>query len=185
MTAPSRRSFSTGVSVRRRFGVARLLLATLGIVALTGYFSFSLTVATFAIANFFTYFTVLSAMIAVLVLLAAGVTALRHPHDPAWLDMSRAMVTTYLLVSGIVYAIIVMQAAGANYSIAVPWSSQILHFWIPTLALIDWVVDPFKTRVPWRHLGSVIVFPILWLVFTLVRGPMAVSYTHLTLPTIY
>ncbi|MBB5639826.1 Pr6Pr family membrane protein [Cryobacterium roopkundense] len=164
--------------MRRRFGTARLLLATLGIVSLTGYFSYSLGVATFAIANFFTYFTVLSAIAAVLVLLAAGVTALRRPQDPAWLDMARAMMTTYIMVSGVVYAIIVWQSASANYSIAVPWSSQILHFWIPALALIDWIVDPFKTRVPWRYLGWVIVFPIAWLVFTLVRGPMVGWYPY-------
>ena len=164
--------------MRRRFGVARLLLATLGIVSLTGYFSYSLDVATFAITNFFTYFTVLSAIAAVIVLLAAGVTAVRRPEDPAWLDMARAMITTYILVSGVVYAIIVWQSASANYSIAVPWSSQILHFWIPTLALIDWIVDPFKARVPWRYLGWVIVFPIVWLVFTLVRGPIVGWYPY-------
>lgn len=164
--------------MRKRFGVARLLLGTLGIVALTGYFNYSLGVATFAIVNFFTYFTVLSGIAAIIVLFIAGATALRRPEDPAWLDMARAMITTYALVSGVVYAIIVMQSASVHYSIAVPWSSQILHFWIPSLALLDWIVDPYKARVPWRYLGWVIVFPVLWLIFTLIRGPIVGWYPY-------
>ncbi|MDH6237725.1 Pr6Pr family membrane protein [Cryobacterium sp. CG_9.6] len=156
--------------MRRRFGIARLLLATLGFIALTGYFIYTLGVASFALSNFFSYFTVQSAIAAILVLGLAALIALRRPRDPAWLDMARAMITTYILVSGVVYALIVLQASGANYAIAVPWSSQVLHFWIPALALLDWIVDPFKARVPWRYLPWVIVFPITWLVFTLIRG---------------
>jgi len=164
--------------VRRTFGVARLLLATLELVSLTGYFIYTLGVASFAIGNFFAYFTVLSAMATVLVLATASGIALRRPRDPAWLDMARVMITTYILVSGIVYAIIVLQAAGVNYSIAVPWSSQILHFWIPAFVLLDWIVDPYKARVPWRYLAWVIVFPILWLVVTLIRGDLLGWYPY-------
>jgi len=164
--------------VRRRFAVARLLLATLEIIALTGYFFYTLAVQSFSIGNFFAYFTVQSAMATVLVLITAGVIALRRPQDPAWLDMARAMITTYVLLSGVVYALIVWQAAGANYSIGVPWSSQLLHFWIPALALIDWFVDPSKARVPWRYLGWVIVFPVIWLIVTLVRGPRVGWYPY-------
>jgi len=160
------------------FGVARLLLATLELVSLTGYFIYTLGVASFAIANFFAYFTVLSAIATVLVLATAAAIALRRPRDPAWLDMARVMITTYVLVSGIVYAIIVLQAAGVNYSIAVPWSSQILHFWIPAFLLLDWIVDPYKARVPWRYLAWVIVFPIIWLVFTLIRGDQLGWYPY-------
>jgi len=164
--------------VRRRFGVARLLLASLGITSLIGYFIYTLGVQSFSMSNFFAYFTVQSAIAAVLVLLTAAVIALRRPEDPAWLDMARAMITTYVLVSGVVYALIVVQASSAHYAIGVPWSSQLLHFWIPSLALLDWIVDPFKARVPWRYLGWVIVFPIIWLVFTLVRGPIVGWYPY-------
>ncbi|TDW29355.1 Pr6Pr family membrane protein [Cryobacterium psychrophilum] len=164
--------------MRRTFGVARLLLATVELVSLTGYFMYTLSVASFAIGNFFAYFTVLSAMTTVIVLVTAATIALRRPRDPAWLDMARVMITTYILVSGVVYAIIVWQAASVNYSIAVPWSSQILHFWIPAFVLIDWIVDPYKARVPWRYLAWVIVFPVIWLVGTLIRGDILGWYPY-------
>ena len=163
---------------RTAFGLARLGLTTAGLVALVGYFQYTLGVATFAIANFFSYFTVQSAIVSVAVFLTAAVVALRRPSDPAWLDLLRAVVTTYILVSGVVYGIIVWQSSAANYSIEVPWSSQLLHFVIPTFALIDWIVDPFKARIPWKYLGWGIVFPVVWLVYTLVRGPIVGWYPY-------
>ncbi|TFD05487.1 MULTISPECIES: Pr6Pr family membrane protein [unclassified Cryobacterium] len=163
---------------RTAFGVARLGLTAVELVALIGYFQYTLGVTTFAIANFFSYFTVQSAIASIFVFVAAAVVALRRSTDPAWLDMLRAMVTTYILVSGVVYGIIVWQSSSANYSIEVPWSSQLLHFVIPVLALIDWIVDPFKARLPWRYLGWAIVFPVFWLVFTLLRGPIVGWYPY-------
>ncbi|WP_104135259.1 MULTISPECIES: Pr6Pr family membrane protein [unclassified Cryobacterium] len=166
------------MTTRTAFALARLGLAGAGLFALSGYFYYTLGVATFAIANFFSYFTVQSSIAAVAVIVTAAIVALRRPIDPAWLDMLRAMVTTYILVSGVVYGIIVWQSSGANYSIEVPWSSRLLHFIIPALALIDWMVDPFKARLPWKYLGWAIVFPIVWLVFTLIRGPIVGWYPY-------
>ncbi|TFD71630.1 Pr6Pr family membrane protein [Cryobacterium sp. Hb1] len=168
----------TGMRARTAFGVARLGLTATGLVALIGYFQYTLGVSTFAIANFFSYFTVQSAIVSIFVFMSAAVVALRRPTDPAWLDMLRAMVTTYILVSGVVYGIIVWQSSSANYSIEVPWSSQFLHFVIPVFALIDWIVDPYKARLPWKYLGWAIVFPVFWLVFTLIRGPVVGWYPY-------
>ena len=166
------------MNARTAFALARLGLSAAGLVALIGYFQYTLGVTTFAIANFFSYFTVQSGIASVIVFVTAAVVAARRLTDPAWLDMLRAMVTTYILVSGVVYGIIVWRSSGANYSIEVPWSSQLLHFVIPICALIDWIVDPYKARLPWKYLGWVIVFPVFWLVFTLIRGPIVGWYPY-------
>jgi len=166
------------MSARTTFGLVRLGLATVELIALIGYFTYTLGVTTFAIGNFFSYFTVQSAIASVVVFATAAVVALRRPADPAWLDRVRAMVTTYILVSGVVYGIIVWQSSAVNYSIEVPWSSQLLHFVIPVCALIDWIIDPFKARLSWKYLAWAIVFPVAWLVFTLVRGPIVRWYPY-------
>ena len=166
------------MNARTAFALARLGLTAAGLVALIGYFQYTLGVTTFVITNFFSYFTVQSAIASVIVFVTAAVVAVRRPTDPAWLDMLRAMVTTYILVSGVVYGIIVWRSSGANYSIEVPWSSQLLHFVIPLCALIDWIVDPYKARLPWRYLGWAIVFPVFWLIFTLIRGPIVGWYPY-------
>ena len=82
------------------------------------------------------YFTIQSAMLAVVTLLVAAAYALLRPVDPPLLGAFRTMVTVYLLVSGIVFAVIVLQASTRDYRVDVPWSDTLLHFVVPVLALI-------------------------------------------------
>ncbi|TFD20320.1 Pr6Pr family membrane protein [Cryobacterium sp. TMT2-23] len=179
--APSRAALPRTVALlplRRAFGIGRLLLAATGVVALLGYFDYVLGFATFAVYNYFSYFTVQSAMAAVVAFVAGALVAFRHATDPAWLDWFRLLVTTYIMVSGIVFLTIVIQSSSRDYTIEVPWSSQLLHFWIPTIALVDWLTDAGKARLPWKLLAWVLVLPSIWGVFTLVRGSMVGWYPY-------
>lgn len=158
---------------RRALGIFRLLIAVLEIVALVGNFQYVLGFRLFATANFFSYFTVQSAFAAVVTLAIAASFALFTPRDPAWLGVLRTMVTVYVLVSGIVFAIIVAQASTRDYRMDVPWSDTLLHFVVPALAMIAWTADSVMAtnpRVPWSTTGWVLVFPTIWLVYTLFRG---------------
>jgi len=153
--------------------VFRLLVAVLEIVALVGNLEYVLGFRFFATANFFSYFTVQSAMAAVVTLVIAGAFALLAPSDPAWLGILRTMVTVYVLCSGIVFGFIVAQASTRDYRVEVPWSDTLLHFVVPGLAIIAWTTDSVlavNPRVPWSTVGWVLVFPSLWLVYTLARG---------------
>lgn len=165
-------------TVRRGFGIGRLLLALLGVVALLGYFDYVLGFATFQIANYFSYYTVLSGMAAVVAFVAAAIAAFRHTTDPPWLDWFRLLVTTYITVSGIVFLTIVIQSSTRDYTIDVPWSSQLLHFWIPLIALLDWLTDAGKARLPWKILVWVLVAPSIWGVFALIRGSVVGWYPY-------
>jgi hypothetical protein len=166
------------VPVRRVFAVGRLLLALIAVIALLGYFDYVLGFATFAIYNYLSYFTVQSGMAAVVSFVAGAIVAFRQPVDPPWLDWFRLLVTTYILVSGIVFLTIVIQSSSRDYTIEVPWSSQLLHFWIPTIALLDWLTDVGKARLPWKTLAWVLVVPSLWGAFTLIRGSIVGWYPY-------
>ncbi|GAA1782270.1 Pr6Pr family membrane protein [Agromyces lapidis] len=158
---------------RRTLGVFRLAIAALEIVALIGNFEYVLGFRFFATANFFSYFTVQSAFLAVVTLGIAGAFALLAPRDPAWLGVLRTMVTVYVLVSGIVFGVIVTQASTRDYRVDVPWSDTLLHFVVPALAVVAWTADSIMAvnpRVPWATVGWVLVFPSVWLGYTLVRG---------------
>ena len=159
--------------VRRGLGVFRLLVAVLEVIALIGNFQYVLGFRFFATTNFFSYFTVQSAIGAVVTLVIAGAFALLTPRDPAWLGILRTMVTVYVLVSGIVFGLIVAQASTRDYRVDVPWSDTLLHFVVPALAVVAWTTDSIlglNPRVPWSTVGWVLVYPSLWLVYTLVRG---------------
>jgi len=158
---------------RIALGVFRLLIAALEVVALIGNFQYVLGFRFFATANFFSYFTVQSAFLAVVTLGVAGAFALLATHDPPWLGVVRTMVTVYVLVSGIVFALIVTQASTRDYRVDVPWSDTLLHFVVPSLAVIAWLADSIigvNPPVPWSTIGWVLVFPSAWLVYTLFRG---------------
>lgn len=173
MPGPRPRSAPGEVRARRVLGVFRLLVAALEVIALVGNFEYVLGFRFFATANFFSYFTVQSAIAAVITLTVAGIYALAAPHDPAWLGIVRTMVTVYLLVSGIVFGLIVAQASTRDYRVDVPWSDTLLHFVVPGLAVIAWTTDSIiavNPRVPWSTVGWVLVYPTIWLAYTLARG---------------
>ncbi|MRG59494.1 hypothetical protein GE115_06350 [Agromyces sp. CFH 90414] len=160
-------------SARRFLGGFRLAVALLEIVAIIGNFQYVLGFRFFATANFFSYFTIQSAFLAVITLLIAAVFALSAPRDPAWLGILRTMVTVYVLVSGVVFGLIVSQASTRDYRIEVPWSDTLLHFVVPALALVAWTTDSIMAvnpRVPWSTVGWVLVYPTIWLGYTLARG---------------
>jgi len=162
-----------GMRARRSLGIFRVLIAALEVIALVGNFEYVLGFRFFATANFFSYFTVQSAMLAVVTLCIAAAYALLAPNDPPWLGILRTMVTVYLLVSGIVFALIVGQASSRDYRIDVPWSDTLLHFVVPALAVVAWTADSIMAvnpRVPWSTVGWVLVYPLLWLPYTLLRG---------------
>ncbi|MFD5865446.1 Pr6Pr family membrane protein [Agromyces sp. NPDC127015] len=161
------------VRARRALGVFRLLIAALEVIALIGNFQYVLGFRFFATANFFSYFTVQSAFAAVATLGVAGAFALLAPRDPPWLGIVRTMVTVYVLVSGIVFALIVTQASTHDYRVDVPWSDTLLHFVVPALAVIAWTADSIiavNPPVPWSTVGWVLVYPSAWLVYALARG---------------
>jgi hypothetical protein len=165
------------VLVRRVFGAARILAALTGVVALIGDFSYTLGTSTFAIGNFFSYFTVQSIILGILVFVIGAVNALRQPVDPLWLDMVRLIATTFMIVSGIVFAFILIEGTVRGVPVWSPWSSQILHFWLPGFALLDWLLAPGRDA-PWKTIPWVLVFPTVWVVFTMVRGAFVFWYPY-------
>lgn len=173
---------AAGVATARRgLGLFRLAIAVLEIVALVANYQYVLRFPLFASVNFFSYFTIQSAMLAVATLLVAAWFAWFRPRDPVWLGVFRTMVTVYLLVSGVVFALIAVQASSRDYRLDVPWSDTLLHFVVPVLALIAWTVDALiavNPPVPWSTIWLVLLLPSAWLVYTLLRGAQLGWYPY-------
>jgi hypothetical protein len=162
----------------RVFGSLRLAAAVVAVVALIANFQYVLGFSTFATANYFSYFTQQSAMANVVVLVVSGLLTIRGRSDPRWFAAVHAVVTTYVIVSGVVFAVIVSQSASHHYSLAFPTSSQVLHFWISGYVLLDWLLAPGRTPVRWRTLWLVEIYPVVWGVFTVVRGRQVRWYPY-------
>jgi len=129
-------------------------------------------------ANFFSYFTILSNLSAAVVLIIAAVHGIRHrtsSAEPAWLATALVCVSTYMIVTGIVYNILLRQYPVAGISDV--WTNESLHLIGPLLLLADVLFAPRRRALRWRAVWVVAAFPVVWAVYTLVRadaitGPM-------------
>ncbi|WP_157154961.1 Pr6Pr family membrane protein [Diaminobutyricimonas sp. LJ205] len=167
-----------GIAVRRAFGAARLILAVLWIIALVGDIRYTLGFPTSVVGNFFSYFTVQSAIASTVVFLLGAVFAVRREIDPGWFDVLRVLVTTYTVSSGLVSLVILNQWAARGIYVDVPWSAQMLHFWLPALALLDWLFAPGRVHVSWLTAVLAVPFPLLWGAYTFIRGPLVGWYPY-------
>jgi hypothetical protein len=166
------------VSSRAACGAVRLFFALVCTVSLVSRFLWGLGSATFTAGNFFAYLTMQSNIAFVIVSVIGGVIALRAPVDPLWVTNLRGIVLSCTLVAGIVFAVLVQQAAARSFPIEVPWSDQVLHFWLPALAFVEWVVAPGRRLVQWRILCFVLGYPLVWGAITLVRGATVGWYPY-------
>jgi hypothetical protein len=103
---------------------------------------------------------------------------LRRIPEPDWASAARMLITSYLTVAGIVFGLLAAQAAERDYRLDVPWSDQLLHFWIPGFALADWLLAPGRHRVPWRFSYLVLGYPLIWGMVTMVRGSIVGWYPY-------
>ncbi|WP_166876651.1 Pr6Pr family membrane protein [Salinibacterium sp. ZJ450] len=165
-------------TTRRVFGAARFLLAGVWVFALIGDIEYTLGFPASVIGNFFSYFTVQSAIIAVAVFIAGGILAELRMSDPLWFDVLRALVTTYTVSSGLVSVVILSQWAVNDVRVDVPFSSQLLHFWLPLAALADWLFAPGRVHVSGVTALLSVPFPLVWGVFTFIRSPLVGWYPY-------
>ncbi len=129
------------------------------------------------LTNFFSYFTILSNVSAVVALSVAGGWGLRHASDaatePASIARLLACVTTYMVTTGVVYNLLLRNAP---VGISAPWVNEVLHVVAPLLLLADAFFAPARRRLSWRVLALIAAVPIVWIGYTLLRA------THVTSP---
>lgn len=129
------------------------------------------------VANYVSYFTILSNLSCVVALVLGGIWLLRTRRDaavePVWLATLFACATTYIVVTGIVYNLLLRSISIAGISDA--WTNETLHVVIPLVLLADAFFAPRRRPLPWRTIGVVVVFPILWVLYTMIRANFVVG----------
>ncbi|MFG1794705.1 Pr6Pr family membrane protein [Nocardia sp. NPDC049149] len=151
----------------------RVAFGVLGIVALAWIPLRNLHESAFSPGNYFSYFTIQSNVLGVLVLLLGG---LADPQGRRW-QAIRGASTLYLLITGVVYAVLL---ANIDVMLTDRWINDILHRVLPIVLVADWVLVPARARVELspRLVTSWLVYPVIYGVYTLVRGPMVDWYPY-------
>lgn len=162
---------------RQAVGALRLVAGALLIIALVFQIVEKTVNNDMVPGEYFTYFTILGSMLAIGVLVAGGVPALRHPVDPVPYTIARLSVVTYAVVTAIVYNVLLRGIPDEGFVVS-PWPGEIMHVWIPIVLLVDWLVSPGRPALRWTALRYVVIFPLAWLAFTLVRGALTNWYPY-------
>ncbi|NQX12503.1 Pr6Pr family membrane protein [Microbacteriaceae bacterium VKM Ac-2855] len=123
------------------------------------------------VTNFFSFFTIEANILSMVALLIGAGFLLANRGDPLWFQVTRASVVTYMVTTGVVYNLL-LRGIELPQGSTVGWSNEILHVVAPLYLLLDWLFAPGRKPLSFRTVWIVIVFPIVWAVYTLVRGPL-------------
>jgi hypothetical protein len=173
---------SKGTAVKISFAILRLAVAVAIVVAIVAQLQRSLEVwheqgvhdVAFQLVNFFSFFTIESNVASVAVLVTGAVYVFMKRGDPHWYTLFRVIVVTYMGVTGVVYNLL-LRGVELPQGTTVEWSNEILHVIAPAYLVLDWLFAPGRAPLNWRAIRAIVIFPIVWAAYTLVRGPFAID----------
>lgn len=120
--------------------------------------------------NVFSYFTVQSNIIAAVVFTLAAIAILRQKSYGNWFRYLRGGAVLYMLVTGVVYALLLQNNPEANPSLGIDWNNFVLHYLCPVFIVVWWLLWPSAKAISPKEALWLLVFPIAWIIFTLIRG---------------
>ncbi len=122
------------------------------------------------------YFTIQSNLIAAAVLLW---NAIRPPADREAMsrDLFRGAAVLYLAITGIVYAML-LSGYNAQFEREMAWANVMLHYIAPLAVLVDWFLVPPSPALTFRRAWVWILYPLLYLTYSLVRGALLDWYPY-------
>lgn len=168
--------------IRRIVLVGRAITAVLILAAIIGQLVTSVTFWTargdasipLNLLNFFSFFTIESNVLAMVVLGVLVAAQLGRPRIGRRFDVLLLSVTSFMVITGIVYNTL-LRGIELPQGATLGWSNEILHLIAPLWMLIDWLLSSGKRDVRFPDLGIVVIFPIVWLAYTLLRGPFTLD----------
>lgn len=131
-----------------------------------------------SLLNFFSFFTVQSNIVAAIVLLVVGVGTLVGAQSHRQFAFLRGAATLYMLMTGIISFLLLSDVPAEDLQATIPWVNAVIHYIMPIVMLADWLLYPpqfifsFRTTIYW------LVFPLLFLVYSLVRGAATGWYPY-------
>lgn len=148
--------------------VYRLFFGVLAVVAIVAQLASSMSDADFSLVNFFSFFTIQSNILAAGLFLTVGAAMLLGARKGSLhLAMFRGAATLYMLMTGIIYALLL---SGLEVQLTLPWVNVVLHYIMPVAVMMDWLIATPRYKIPYKFALLWLIFPILYALYSLVRG---------------
>lgn len=123
--------------------------------------------------EYFAYFSIVSAIVAGLFLITTSLGLLLKLEDTKWVEIARLSLTVAMVVVGVVYHLLLADVANDVRDGDYVWPvfpNEMIHTYAPILIVIDYLLSIKAFRIRLRAALWVAVFPLVWLVFSVVRG---------------
>ena len=125
--------------------------------------------------EYFAYFSIVTAIVAGLFLITTSFGLLLDVEDTKWVEIARLSLAVALIVVGVVYHALLADVANDVRDGDYAWPvlpNQIIHTYAPILAAIEYIITIKAFRIRLRSFLLVAVFPITWLVLSIIRGTL-------------
>jgi hypothetical protein len=166
-------------------GVARMHLGTVGrsaagCVAAIAWLGLAFQcISTFQMTHSFpltlwivvAYFTILTNMLVAVVF--TGLAASRTQMQASWIVAGTML---YILLVGIIYALLLHGKTELSGGSAV--ANVLLHMATPVLVTLFWIISTPKGQLAWSHPLVWAIYPVAYLVYSLVRGVQTGKYPY-------
>jgi hypothetical protein len=128
-----------------------------------------------SVVNFFSFFTNLSNVFAAGVLLYSAIHVIRGGKPSIGHDVLRAAAFIYLLIVGVVFTVLLRDV---DLGHLLPWVNNVLHYVMPLYVAIDFLYQPPNSKFSKKLITYWLLFPILYLVYSLIRGSIVGFYPY-------
>lgn len=154
--------------------VARMFFGALTLVAVGAQLVIHIQ-HNFSVLNFFSYFTNLSNIFASIVFIVGAVYLLEHREPTPAEDIIRGASVVAMAIVGIVFSALLQDT---DLGTLAPWVNVVVHYIMPIAVVVDWLYQSPKSRLSLKQLPYWLIYPLLYLVYTLIRGPIAKFYPY-------
>ena len=154
----------------------KIAFALLGFSALVTEVATLVERGQFKSGDFFSYFTVEANTLSVISLVVSAF-AVALGHRSARLDYLRGAVALFMTTTIIIF-IVLLSGYPASELTAVPWDNTVLHYIMPIAIIADWLFATRVQAIPYRKALLWLLFPLAYLLYSLVRGPIADWYPY-------
>ncbi len=145
----------------------RLFFGLLILVAITAQFVYKQPQNINSLVDFFSYFTILSNLLAAVVFLCLATG--RKTFLGVTIEALRPAVVVYMVITGIV--VLVLLEKYSSLALMLPWAGDVLHKITPIVFFADWLLHPPKKNIKYAAVFYWLIFPLVFVVYSLLRGP--------------
>lgn len=123
--------------------------------------------------EYFAFFSINSSILAGIVLALSGLALLQGKDESERLHTFRLIATVSMIIVGVVYHALLGDSAVDARDVGYAWPvlpNLIIHTYAPILILVDYLLSIKGYKPSWKKAWWVVVYPLAWLAFSLVRG---------------